>query len=117
MYYLNPTGTTTRNGFSERTDSVVSADGGRTPLYNFSNPFSNGLVEPLGAAGGLLTFLGRSPNFSNPNFKIPYVHQFSLGIQRQIPFGTVLEVSYVGSRTRDEQSSFGGYNEPSLEFR
>ncbi|MDQ3653314.1 MAG: carboxypeptidase regulatory-like domain-containing protein [Acidobacteriota bacterium] len=116
-YYLNPTGTTTRNGFSGTTDSDVSPDGGRTSNFNFSNPFPNGLIDPLGSAGGLLTFVGRSPNFSSPNFKIPYVHQFSFGVQRLLPFSTVLEVSYVGSRTRDEQSSFGGYNEPSLAFR
>lgn len=32
---------------------------------------------------------------------IPYVHQFSLGIQQLLPFKAVLDVSYVGSRTRE----------------
>jgi hypothetical protein len=36
--------------------------------------------------------------FANPNHDIPHTYQYSIGIQRQLPFDTKLDVSYVGSR-------------------
>jgi hypothetical protein len=45
------------------------------------------------------------------------VHQFSIGVQRELPWRVSLEASYVGSRSRKMQSSWGGYNEPSAEFQ
>ena len=41
---------------------------------------------------GLETFLGRSPSFSNTDFVNPYVHQFSLGMQRELPWRTTVEL-------------------------
>ena len=127
LYYLNPTDTGRRFGFDVTTPSINSLDDGRTSLLNFSNPFPAGINDPLGAAGGLFTYLGRNPDFFNTDFKVPYVHQFSLGFQRQLPFRTVLEVSYVGSRTRNEQTPGPGgtqgpnpgfgFNEPDAAFR
>lgn len=67
----------------------------------FSNPFPGGLSQPTGASLGLLTQLGTDVTFVNPNRKIPYIHQYSLGIQRELPFRTRLDVSYVGSATRN----------------
>jgi hypothetical protein len=76
----------------------------------FSNPFPNGLVQPTGASLGLATQLGSDITFVNPNRKIPYIHQYSVGIQRELPFRTRLDLSYVGSATRkiltgDQQGS------------
>ena len=36
--------------------------------------------QPPGSSLGPLTFLGRNPSFSNPDFIVPNVHQFSVGI-------------------------------------
>jgi hypothetical protein len=33
--------------------------------------------------------------------QIPKNHQFSFGIQREIPWKMILDVSYIGSRTRN----------------
>jgi hypothetical protein len=40
------------------------------------------------------------PLFFDPNVRTPYVHQYVVGIQREISKGTLLEASYVGSRGR-----------------
>lgn len=79
-----------------------------------ANPFPTGLAQPTGAALGQLTSLGSGIVFSNPGRTIPYIHEFSAGIQRELPFRMKLDVSYVGSRSRgivtgDAQGS-GGRN-------
>jgi len=47
----------------------------------------------------------------------PSVHQFSIGIQRELPWKMSLEVSYVGSRSYDVQANWGGFNEASAAFQ
>jgi hypothetical protein len=118
-YFVNPVGAPgyPTNGFSVQTPFVGSNNGNRTPLFNLSNPFPNGVLRPAGAGLGLETFLGRGFTYSNTDFNTPYVENFSLAIQRQLPWNSVIEVSYVGSRTHDAQSQFNGINEPSLQFR
>jgi hypothetical protein len=75
------------NSFIPRTDAL-------------SNPFPTGLATPTGSSRGLLTQLGGGITFTNPQRKIPYIHQFSAGVQRELPFRMKLDVSYVGSRSR-----------------
>jgi hypothetical protein len=116
-YYLNPTAQSFNNGFSLATPLIASNDGGRTPTYALGNPFPNGVQTPPGSSLGPETFLGRGPSFSNPEFVVPNVHQFSIGVQRELPWGVALEVTYAGSRSYDIQSNFGGFNEPSAEFQ
>ena len=117
-YYLNPTGSPgfPLNGFSITTPLVGSLDGNRSSIYALSNPFPT-VLRPAGAARGLETFLGNGFSYSNPNFIVPHVNNFSFGVQRQLPFRSVLEVSYVGSRTTDGQSQYNGINEVSPSFR
>jgi hypothetical protein len=80
---------------------VGSNDGNISFAGNtLSNPYPQGILTPTGSSLGLSTFLGQSVSTVDLNRVIPKVHQFSFGIQRQLPFRTVLEVSYVGSRSR-----------------
>ena len=65
---------------------IASTDGDRTPTYVLSNPWPNGIQTPPGSSLGPQTFLGRGPSFSNPDFVVPNVHQFSVGIQRELPW-------------------------------
>jgi hypothetical protein len=118
-YFVNPVGAPgyPTNGFAIQTPYVPSLDGNRTSLLNLANPFPNGVLRPAGSSLGLETFLGLNFSYSNPDFRVPYVDNFSLGIQRQLPFGVAAEVSYVGSRARDQQSQFNGINEPTQAFR
>ena len=57
----------------------------------------------MGSSLGLATLLGQSITYSNPNRKIPYVHQFSAQLQQQLPWQVVLSAGYAGSRTNDIQ--------------
>jgi hypothetical protein len=123
MYYVNPNndwaGTDVRQGFDVTTPLVISNDGNRTPVSSnmLTNPFPSGVVAPPGAAGGLNTFLNRDITYFDPNFIVPYVHQFSAGFQFELPHSSVIELSYVGSRTMKLQTEWDGVNEPTAEFR
>ena len=88
------------NGFSVTTTLVASTDGGITPSARLSDPYPAGVDQPVGNTQGLATLVGRGFTFSNRGRVIPYVHQFSIGAQRELPWRMVLEASYVGSRTR-----------------
>ena len=96
---------------------IESTDGGRTPTYRLSNPWPNGIQAPTGSSLGPETFLGRGPNFSNPDFVVPNVHQFSVGVQRELPWRISLEATYAGSRSYGLEAGFGAYNEPSAAFQ
>jgi hypothetical protein len=100
IFYMSPLCRGASNGFSQSTPYVSTLDSGRTPANTVSNPFPSGVLKPVGASMGMETFLGQSPGFSNPNGRVPYVHQFSLGFQRQLPGNIMIDASYVGSRTK-----------------
>lgn len=88
-------------GFSYSTPFNATPDAGITFSGNYlQNPYPTGILTPTGAKAGLSTFLGQSISFVDPNRVIPRVHQFSLGVQRELPLRSVLEVSYVGSRSQ-----------------
>ena len=117
LYYINLVGISASNGFGIQTPLIASLDGDRTSTLSLANPFSQGIAPAPGSSLGLQTFLGRSPSFSNADFVNPYVHQFSVGMQRELPGRTTVELSYVGSRTREEQNRWGGFNEPPASLR
>jgi len=99
VFYLAPTDSGLTSGFSQNTPYVATQDSGRTPFSTITNPFPSGLIQPSGAAAGMSTFLGQGITFANTKSRNPYVHQFSFGIQRELPGHINVEASYVGSRT------------------
>src|SRR5262249_30866519 len=99
---------------SQSTPYIATLDSGRTPAGTVDNPFPSGLLMPPGAGLGMSTFLGQGPTFADTATRLPYVHQFSFGIQRQLPGRIKLDVSYVGSRSLDIRVS-KGYNEISAQ--
>jgi hypothetical protein len=116
-YYLNPTARSFSSGFNLATPVIASNDDNRTPTYALGNPWPNGIQTPPGSSLGPRTFLGRNPGFSNPDFTVPNVHQYSIGVQRELPWQVSFEASYVGSRTFEMQSAWNGFNEPSADFQ
>jgi hypothetical protein len=86
-------------GASESTGYTSSLNGNITPDNYFAggNPFPNGYVTPLGAAGGLLTGVGNGASFDFPGRRIPRSQQVSLGIQRELPDNMLLDVRYAGN--------------------
>jgi hypothetical protein len=99
IFYIAPTDSGVTSGFSQNTPYVATQDSGRTPFNTISNPFPTGLLQPSGSAAGMSTFLGQGITFVNTQGKNSYVHQFSFGIQRELPGHINAEASYVGSRT------------------
>jgi hypothetical protein len=100
LSYLATFTTGNTQGFSQTTPYVATNG---TPLLNgnsLSNPYPQGVLLPPGGALGLKTYLGQSISFTDTGRVIPHVQQFSVGLQRQLPFRMVIEASYVGSRSR-----------------
>lgn len=91
----------TRNGFSVTTPYVASNDGGNTPANTWRNPFPDALVPVTGASQGLSTLIGQQVSFTSPLRQQPMSHQYSFGIQQQLPSSMLLDVSYVGNQVRD----------------
>src|SRR5688572_10678189 len=90
----------TVTGFSRTTTYVASLDAGRTPANRLSNPYPTGILDPLGSSQGLSTALGTGISYHIRDREIPEYHQYSIGVQRQLPWRSVLDVSFVGSATR-----------------
>lgn len=99
-------------GFGVQTPFVPTIGGGAAgyrPATTLDNPFPGGLLAPSGASAGLLTSAGNDLRFNSPERRIPYVHQFSFGVQHQVPWSVRLDASYVGSRTMGvNTNSFNG---------
>ncbi len=86
-------------GFTASTTYVASNDGNATPANSLTNPFPNGLAQPTGNSLGDLSGIGQSLSIIDPNARSPRVQQYSIDVQRQLPFGVAFEVGYVGSHS------------------
>lgn len=87
-------------GYANDPSYVSSPDGGRTYFGdNLTNPFPQGIPAVPGDSLGLMTNVGNSVSFRNPNYKLPYVWQASFGVQQAIGHNGKLDISYVGSRS------------------
>ena len=87
------------NGFNSLTTSFNSptADG---IAFKLSNGFPGPVAEPLGAAGGQTAFLGSAIYVESPTAKDPSSQQYTLSVSRELPYQTVLDVTYVGNYGR-----------------
>ena len=83
-------------GFSRATPVITTVDG-VTPSASISNPFPNGLLTPIGSSLGLATDLGLGLSVNYIQRGLPATKQFSFGIQRDLPGGFLVDVSYVGN--------------------
>ncbi len=88
-----------QSGFSQSTPIIPSFDNGLTFVATNANPFPNGILAPLGASGGLFTFLGQSISFFPEHRKHPYAQKWSAGIRSQLPSQFVVGMMYVGTRS------------------
>jgi hypothetical protein len=118
LYNLNPNNDwNLTTGFSTSTPLVNSLDDGRTLIPNLlSNPYPNGVNQPVGSSLGYNTFAGQNFTWFNPNMNTPYVHQFSFGFQQQMSNSSTLDISYVGSRSIGLNNE-RDFNLPSADFR
>jgi hypothetical protein len=89
----------TQPGFSQRTNIIPTNDNGVTYAASISNPLPNGLAQPAGASGRMLTYLGQAPGFSSVDGRRPYTQRWSASIQLQPFSNAVFEIGYMGSKT------------------
>ena len=103
LYYLGQNENGSTNGFSQRTNVIATVDS-YTPAVTMTNPFTNypsgQLLSPTGAAQGAASFLGQSVQANWFNRPLPYSHQYSFDIQRELPGSFLVEVGYVGNQTK-----------------
>ena len=69
------------------------------PVRTVAPAVTNPITPNLNAAGRPIGLANPSSNYlADPDFEIPYAHQWSFGIQRELPGNMILDVSYVGRR-------------------
>jgi len=91
----------TSDGFSTNTAWVSTVGGGGIlPANPVSNPFPQGLNQPVGNSQGLLTDAGQSVNATQRLRPTPYMQTYSADFQYQIRQGGVLEIGYTGTLGR-----------------
>lgn len=87
-----------QTGWSANTPFIPTRDNGLTFTRTLSNPFPDGIIEPLGNADGPRTFVGQNVTFFNEDPLNSYMQRWQLGIQREVGRNLVLETSYVANR-------------------
>jgi hypothetical protein len=100
--------TVRQNGYSRNTPYNATIGGGvnsyipnQPGASTWENPFPNGVLKPQGNSQGVKTYVGQGVTFDSPNYAVPHVHQLNFGFEYELPWwNTVMEASYVGSRTR-----------------
>ena len=78
-----------------------------TPTVTLSNPFPNGLLQPVGNAQGLLTGVGGPITFNSQDRHTERIQQYSIEVQRQIG-NMAVGIGYIG--TRGDDLNFGTIN-------
>lgn len=116
-YYMNPSNNNLiTSSFDVTTPLLTSLDDNRNPIVNvLQNPFPGQIATPAGASLGANTFVGRNTNHWNTDFRLPSIDQFSFGFQYQVNARSLLDISFIGSRTRDHETEIA-YNIPSASF-
>lgn len=106
LYYVGEDALGSSNGFSRQTNAVVSTDGGLTPIAGMqtANPYvalpGGRLLDPIGSSMGGASFLGEGITGFLRTRGLPYSHQYSFDIQRELPGSILVEVGYTGNTTR-----------------
>jgi hypothetical protein len=78
---------------------VASLDGGLTPKDHLSNPFPSGILPPPRRATDINSYFdGQTPNGQYPTDPYPYVQQWNLDIQRELPWRLFADVAYEGTK-------------------
>lgn len=111
LYYIGDDALGSSAGFSRTTSAVVSTDG-LTPVPGMktASPFvtlGGKLLDPIGASLGASSFLGEGVAGYMRNRGLPYTHQYSFDIQRELPAGILFEIGYGGNTTRRLPVGFG----------
>ncbi|MEP7116873.1 MAG: TonB-dependent receptor [Acidobacteriota bacterium] len=96
-------------GYSQDTNLV---QGQFQPTVSLTNPFPNGVLAPVGNARGALTGVGSQIEFIDQDKQSPYIQQYSIDINRELPGNMALGFEYAGATGRD--LGLGGSNDAIL---
>lgn len=83
-------------GYSATTLIQNPQTAGSVPTVTIDNPFPSGIVQPSGNSLGLLTGAGGDIRFVDQTKGAPRVQQYSVDVQRELPYGMSLSVGYTG---------------------
>jgi hypothetical protein len=86
-------------GFNQTTTYIASVNNNQTSAGSLTNPYPTGILQPIGNSQGALTGIGQAFSLVDPHARSPYVQQYSVDIQRELPFGIAVEAGYVGSKS------------------
>ncbi|MBV9771008.1 MAG: TonB-dependent receptor [Bryobacterales bacterium] len=87
-------------GYSQTTTIVSSTNGNFTPATTLANPYPNGLLQPTGNSIGGLSGVGQPVTIFSPTAQSAgYVQEYSLEVQRELPFGFVITAGALGSHS------------------
>jgi hypothetical protein len=95
-------------GYTQTNVYVASNDGNLTPANSLSNPFPAGIQQPTGNTLGYLTGIGNQLTVIDRGRRSPLVEQYSLDLQRELPWRMALKIGYVGAKGRDLQTTSTG---------
>jgi hypothetical protein len=84
-------------GYTQNTVSPQSAST-TIPTVTLDNPFPNGAVQPSGNSRGALSGIGTTISYVDQHRGAPRVQQYSVDIQRQLPWDMAIKIGYVGAR-------------------
>ena len=91
-----------QTGYSRVTPLVPSLDNGQTFIATLDNPFPNGLLEPEGSGLGVMTNAGINADFPYlGEVKTPLTHRWSIGVQQELPWLLLGEVTYVAGYSKN----------------
>src|SRR3984885_11637425 len=79
-------------------EGVCGGEGNTVMLNSLSNPFPNGVVQPISSPTGLGNNLGISLNTMLHSQRTPTTYNFNFGFEYELPHQIVLSAAYVGSR-------------------
>jgi hypothetical protein len=95
--------TVIRGGFGisiDRYESGITGFGASNPPIVLQPSLQYGYLQDIQpGGGGILSPLTVTAVTKNMSF--PHVYSYSIGVQRNIGLGTVIDISYVGSKSRD----------------
>lgn len=83
---------------AQNPNNCGASQGNTVILNSLSNPFPNGVVQPIASPTGFANNLGNTLNTVLPSQRTPTVYNFNFGWEYQFPHEVVLSAAYVGSR-------------------
>ncbi len=101
-----------QEGFSRQTSLVQPSIESAAPSVSFGNPFPSGLIPATGNSLGLLQGLGGNIEYNDEQMGAPYVHQYSIDIQKELPGQMAITIGYTGATGRNV--GFGGTGEEEI---